>query len=95
MRCTVGEPLPLIVAISQERFFTLGASKMLYVPVLSQGSHHSLFNRASGKLVFKVEKSKEDKNLQAPQMGMFMRSWHRRQKSSFTTFAEIPGRLRT
>ena len=35
------------------------------------------------------------KYLQAPQMGMFMRSWHRRQKRSFTMFAEIPGRLRT
>ena len=74
MRCTVGQSLPLIVAISQERFFTLGAGEMLYVPVLSQGCDHSLFYRSSGKFGCKVEKSRDGKYLQAPQMGMFMRS---------------------
>ena len=69
--CTVGQPFPFVVAIAQERFFTLGASKMLNVPVLAQGSHNSLLYRSPGKLFSKLRsQGVDDKHLHAPQTGM-------------------------
>ena len=71
MSCTVSQALPLIVAIAQERFFTLGASKMLNVPVLAQGCHNSLLYRSPGKLFSKLRsQGVDDKHLHASQMGM-------------------------
>jgi len=40
---TVGEPLPLVVAVSKERLLALSTNKVLNVPVLAEGCHHPLF----------------------------------------------------
>ena len=40
----VGQTLPLIMSVAQERFLTLGTHKMLHMPMFTQCSHHSLLN---------------------------------------------------
>lgn len=47
MRLAVGQAALLVMAVSKERFLTLGAYKVLHVPVLAQRSDYSLLDRTT------------------------------------------------
>lgn len=45
MGFAVSQPLPFIMAVSQEWLFTFGADKVLHMPLFSHGINHTPFNR--------------------------------------------------
>lgn len=47
VRLAVGQTFSLVVSIPQERFLAFSADEVLNMPVLAEGSDHSLFNRTS------------------------------------------------
>ena len=93
MKITVGLAILLIMLVTEERLLTLGTSKMFNMPMFPHGSDNSLFNWSPvilncKKGMFNISKIHYR---QAPQIGMFILSWHLKQYSSFNLFAVIPG----
>ena len=93
MKVTVSLAILLIMLVPQERFLTLSTGKMFNMPMFPHGSDNSFFNWSPGsfiwiKGIFNIYKNNY---LQAPQIGMFILSWHLKQYSSFNLFAVIPG----
>ena len=47
VRLAVGQALPLVVPVTQERLLALGTDEVLYVPVLAERGDHPLLDRAA------------------------------------------------
>ena len=81
MKVTVCLAIFLIVPVTQKGFLTFCTGKVLYMPIFPHGSDNSLFNWSP--VIYKkcsiINIFKEFVYLQAPQIGMFILSWHLKQ----------------